>query len=117
MTQSNQIRLKDGIIEIIEVGDQTEETIKTLTAKAASLSKDLERVLILVDVSEVAHVSIGARVAAKEISEQLAYEKMAFVGASPLLAAMVRFISKATRNKRSTEFFKNRDQAINWLKQ
>jgi hypothetical protein len=29
---------------------------------------------------------------------------------------MVRFIGKATRNRRSTEFFHDMDEAIRWLK-
>jgi hypothetical protein len=113
----NTIEHRNGIIYLVQKGDQTFETITELTQKAAEVAKEMDPVLVCVDMTQNGHTSIGARQAGVNTARNLKFDKMAFVGASTYEKAVINLILKAVGILPRVQYFANTAEAEVWLKQ
>src|SRR5688500_9003283 len=112
---TNEVVLKDGIIEMIERGDQTKQKMLDMRTEVERLSQGLSPILILVDLNEVNRTDMGARKEAKKVADDMVFDRMAFIGASTFISTVLKLIIRASGKPRSIQFFKTRSQAIGWL--
>lgn len=113
----NSVELKDGIIYLAQVGDQTRETMNELTRKSQKLTSGLNPVLISVDMTKNGKTDLGARQSAVETAKNLKFDRMAFFGASAYQKAVVNLILKATGQNPRVQFFATASEAEEWLRQ
>lgn len=112
----NSVQLRgDGIVYILQVGDQTYDSIMALHKQVLDLTAGIQNARILVDNSAVSRVDMGARRAGLTVARELRYQKMAFVGASPYMAELINAIALAAGKRKTIHFAKDEAEAVAWL--
>jgi hypothetical protein len=111
----NSVKLKDGIIFITQVGDQTYESIDGITKEVQRLSVGLKEVKILVDHHQAGKLDIGARKAGFEVGRTLHFDKMAFYGTSPYMVGLINLLARSVGKRDKAHFAKTYEEALAWL--
>jgi hypothetical protein len=112
----NTVQLKNGLIVVTQIGDQTYETMMDITEQIEKLSKDRKSVKILIDHHQAGHITIGARKAGFTIARTLQFDKMAFYGASPYMIGLMNLLGRSTGQLHKSYFAKTYKEAEEWLK-
>lgn len=117
-TDRNQVRLTDdNIIEVTLVGNQTDETFKSVYYEAEPLIEELvakqKPVLIIIDMTRETGYSLSSDKAAMEILESVNYTKLAMF--NPPHRKVVEGIVMAIGKSDSTKVFSDRVEALAWL--
>lgn len=95
-------------------GELTPEEVSTVTKKMIELLKPLEKVHVLMDVSELKKVPPKAR-------EEMAKsplppsEKIAVVGATPMIRVLGTLVLKVVPEVKKSRFFSDESEALAWL--
>lgn len=113
--------LKNNIIFVQKVGDQTEESMRDLFEKISKLAADLraqnKSVLVLSDARKEGKMNINARKLAIKIGGKLDYDKSASYGSSAYLHSLRELMARATDLEEKVTSFKTRKEAETWLLQ
>ena len=111
---------KDGIVEILVVGDQSVSSVQAMSDEAAELAKSQRlrgrRALILDNVQQIGNVPPEARQLVMELIRSSEYDKLAVVGSGPLMKLGANLILHATGRGKHVQYFDDRAAAAAWLK-
>lgn len=118
----NQVFLNDkNIIEVIYAGDQTYESVKSVTEQVVGFSKKLKtegkKVFILNALMDLGKTSAGSRRAAAEALRLKVYDRVALYGANVFFKYLANMIVVATGKKNVVKYFNTRQQGEQWLLQ
>jgi hypothetical protein len=99
MAYLNLVRLNhDDLIEIVFRGDQTNETVLTVSRAGKMLADRLRRqgapVLVLVNLEEVGNSDVYARRAVAKSLKEFSYDRIAVYGASTFIENSSDFVIK-----------------------
>ncbi|MBN2378573.1 STAS/SEC14 domain-containing protein [candidate division WOR-3 bacterium] len=95
-------------------GELTSEEVFSVTQKMIELLKPLEKVHVLMDVTELKNVPPKAR-------EEMAKsplppsDRIAVVGATPMIRVLGTLVLKVIPNVKKSRFFSDETQALAWL--
>jgi hypothetical protein len=108
---------KDGLVEIILVGDQSEETFRQSYYEVLPLIEKLKsqkkRMYGLIDMSQQTGYSLSSDKAALDILEELDYDKLAMCNVPHHHVA--QGIIQAIGKDHNTKIFSDRTDALAWL--
>lgn len=110
----------DGFLEQEYKGNLTQEivdkAIKDTMRTIKVMQKDGKPLLLLVNCTELGRINTPSRKASVEALRDIAYDKLAVYGSSPIAKAMSNLIIHASGKQRKIRLFNTRDAAIAWLK-
>lgn len=112
----------DDAIESIYImlfGMLTEKDVHEMMAKVEELYEGKPRRYALIDLSEAqgGFLDKSARRAFKEYAPKMQQGKMAVVGAKPVTQILAKAAIAALGGSEMTKFFKDKEEAISWLKE
>ena len=116
----NRARLnRGGFVEVAYVGEQSNETVTEMVARALPLADRLaERnrpVLILADLSGLTKSTAGSRKATAEALRTISYERIAVCGGNKYVKNLAKLVITATRRANRVRLFDKREEAVAWL--
>jgi hypothetical protein len=114
-TRSNTITLEDGIISVVQAGDQTRESILGIVRCVRLLIDELPEVKILVDYSDSGKIDLGAYKTGFFGIKSIKFNKVAIFGASPYMIEMVNAMAMAVGKGDIVHFSRTREAALAWL--
>lgn len=117
----NEVVLKNDIIHIYVIGDQTAASVAAMGKDIVRLLKKLKTQgkpgLVLDDITLLGNTDIQARRAVVDLAKTLPYKKTAMLGdGSVLMRVGTNLMLKAMGKGDSVRYFENRDLAIAWLR-
>jgi PAS domain S-box-containing protein len=108
-----------GIINCVMYGHITEALVKKSMQETAAFVRQLsaqnEKPLLLIDASQVASQTSGARSQAKMLSK-MNIEKIAVCGPSPALSLIVQYLIRSGGMAKYAQVFRTQGAAKRWLK-
>jgi hypothetical protein len=108
---------KSGYIEIILIGDQSDETFRHSYYEVVPLIDQLKAskkpLYGLIDMSQETGYSLASDKAALDILESLEYDKLAMCNVPH--SRVAQGIIQAVGKDHNTKIFSNRDDALAWL--
>jgi hypothetical protein len=112
----------DGILYVAVIGKQTDEEVKGSSETSDRLIREhnLKKIKYLVDFSHAGSIAPSARQALqKRMKEMERYQdvRYAIVGLTPALRSLIELYMRAIRPKSKTRFFKEEQEAVEWLKE
>lgn len=111
---------KDGIVEIIVVGNQTVETVTQMGKEAKHLLDELGRQgrpqLVLDDITKLGTTDIAARKEVSLLAHNLPYKRAAMLGdGSVVMRIAANLLLHGIGKGHSVHYFEDRAKAIKWL--
>ncbi|MBD3285314.1 hypothetical protein GF338_03155 [candidate division WOR-3 bacterium] len=101
---------------LAELKDESE--IKELMSEIRGEYEKHEFDRILCDISHSgSSISKEARRAFKDTASMVDFKRIAMVGGNPPMRMMAKVILAVTGTSKNTQFFKNKDEALKWLKE
>ena len=116
----NEVTIKDDIVHIYVIGDQTAASVAAMGKDTLQLLKKLEAQgkpgLILDDITLLGNTDMQARRAVVDLAKSLPYKKTAMLGdGSVLMRVGTNLMLKAMGKGDSVRYFENRDLAVTSL--
>lgn len=118
ITTANKVFINpDGLVEIQVIGNQTQESVRAMGAKAkALLGSDEAKPLILDDITQMGITDLPARQEVSNLAKTLPFQKTAMVGnGSIAMRYGTNLMLGAIGMGRKIRYFESRDKAIAWL--
>lgn len=114
----NKAYVKDGLIYVEYIGDQTGESVASAVGDLNLLIEEFKGknkpALVVCDISQVAKHNVGARKMGQDSLKTLRYDKFAICGGGFFIRNIAGILVKATR-KTNVKVFKSREEALKWL--
>jgi hypothetical protein len=111
---------QSNVIEIVVCGDQTVESVQQLGDEAlrlAAIQRDKHHpALILDNLLQIGSVPPEARKRVVDLIKSTDYNKLAMVGASPMIRFGANLMLQATGKGGRVKYFDSYDAALAWLK-
>lgn len=95
-------------------GEVTIQDVEATTIEVTKLASSLETVKVIMDVSDLKKVPPKAREAMTK-NPMPQSEKIAVVGASPMVRVLGSLVLKVTPNVKLSRFFDTMEEALKWL--
>lgn len=95
-------------------GEVTTQDVETTTIEVTKLADSLETIKVIMDVSDLKKVPPRAREAMTK-NPMPKSEKIAVVGASPMVRVLGSLVLKVTPNVKLSRFFDTMEEALKWL--
>ncbi len=95
-------------------GEVTTQEVETVTGEVNRLADSLEKITVIMDVSDLKKVPPKAREAMTK-NPMPQSEKIAVVGATPVVRVLGTLILKVTPNVKLSRFFNTMEEALKWL--
>jgi len=95
-------------------GELTPEEISTVTEKMIELLKPLDKVHVLMDVTELDNIPPKAREAMAKSSVPPA-DKIAVLGATSMIRVLGTLVLKVIPQVKKSRFFSDKKEALTWL--
>lgn len=116
----NEVTLKNDIVHIYVIGDQTATSVAAMGKDTLRLLKKLEAQskpgLVLDDITLLGNTDMQARRGVVDLAKTLPYKRAAMLGdGSVLMRVGTNLMLKAMGKGDSVRYFENRDLAIAWL--
>ena len=109
----------DGVIRCVMYGDITEALVKKSMQQTAGFVRELsaqdKKPLLLIDASNVASQTSGARSQAKLLSK-MNIEKIAVCGPNPALSLIVQYLIRSGGMAKYAQVFRTQSAAKRWLR-
>lgn len=120
MAHLNKVQINhDNLIEIIFVGDQTQETVMAVSRAGKMLADRLRRqgnpVLVLVNLEGVGGSDVNARRAIANTLKEFNYDRIAAYGASKFVEKATGLVVRAIHKEDKIKVFSLRQDAVTWL--
>jgi len=118
--QQNRVFINDhGIVEILVMGDQTVASVQAMGDQAIELAEGLRTAgkpaLVLDNLLQMGHVPTEARKLVVDLIKSNDYDKLAMLGAEPVLKLGANLMLQATGKGSRVKYFDNREKCIAWL--
>ncbi len=108
---------EDGILRTRQWGDLSdEEAIDYMRAVHKHFEPATEQINVLVDGRELGKISSRARRILASLADHRSAGRVAVLGVSPYIAALITFINKLT-GKTNTRFFRNEEEALAYVRE
>lgn len=118
ITTANKVFINpEGMVEIQVVGDQTQESVQAMGAKAKALLDSGEaKPLVLDDITQMGQTDLLARQEVSNLAKTLPFEKTAMVGnGSIAMRYGTNLMLGAIGMGSKMRYFESRDKAVAWL--
>lgn len=102
----------EGVVAVEDVIKMNEEVQRLVT----TLQENNKKVLLLIDATEVEKASQESRTKSVEFMKAMHFDKIAIFGASVFQRHVINFVVTATGNQRKIRHFKEKSDALVWLK-
>jgi len=118
--QNNQVFVTEqGIVEIQVVGDQTVASVQAMGDKALELGETQrvagKPVILLDNLLRMGSVPAEARKLVVELIKSNEYDKLAMLGADPVLRFGANLMLQATGKGKRVKYFEDREACVAWL--
>lgn len=111
---------EDEFIHADVIGDQGYNSLQIIKNQIAEFAKTLrakkKQVRILGDLTKMTKQDSGARKGGYDIIAFADYDKIAVFGASPFLKNVANLVAKFAQKTEAVKFFRNQEEAVEWLK-
>lgn len=116
----NEVALKNDIVYIYVIGDQTAASVAAMGKDVSRLLKKLDTQgkpgLVLDDITLLGNTDMQARRGVVELAKSLPYKKAAMLGdGSVVMRVGTNLLLKAMGKGDSVRYFEDHDLAIAWL--
>jgi hypothetical protein len=115
---ANRVVLREGFIEIVCEGEQTEETVREMSRYTRKIARETWgelKPLVLVNLNNMGASRFASRTAAKKQLEKLNFHAIAVCADSIFLRHVASLLIRASTLGPRIKIFAEREKAIDWL--
>lgn len=109
-----------GLIHVDVVGDQMYESVRKtadqIEENIKAVKKQNKKAYVLVSLNKMGKQDSGARKAGQEGFNFMHYDKIAIFSTNLFLKNVANLVAKAIGKTERVKFFKNQEEAVEWLK-
>jgi|GEM_PF-3274082 len=114
---SNRVKLHDAYVELLYIGDQTYETVRSMVDEALALTSSWtdKPLLVLADLNKLGKSTFGSREASWEALKLVPYSRVAICAGNTFIRHLAQLVSQAAGMADKIQVFASREEAVDWL--